>query len=283
MSEYLLYRLGQVIALGLPLKLAYGLAVVISDLRYPFAAADRAVLTANLKAIFPAILPRQLRGITLQVFRNFAKYLVDFFRFPLLDEKFIRQKVHIENLVYLDEALKEGKGVIVVSAHLGNWEMGGAVVGRLGYKIAGVALSHTDKRVNDFFINQRKQQGLEVIPFEHAVRGSLAVLRNNGILALVADRDFTRNGGVEVDFLGRKAILPRGPAALALKTGAVILPVFMLRNTDDSFTLKIERPIRQSDRQTDELGLVYVYKAVIEEYVKRYPEQWYFFRRFWVE
>jgi KDO2-lipid IV(A) lauroyltransferase len=115
------------------------------------------------------------------------------------------------------------------------------------------------------------------------VRGSLAVLRNNGILALVADRDFTRNGGVEVDFLGRKAILPRGPAALALKTGAVILPVFMLRNTDDSFTLKIERPIRQSDRQTDELGLVYVYKAVIEEYVKRYPEQWYFFRRFWVE
>jgi KDO2-lipid IV(A) lauroyltransferase len=283
MFNYILYRIGQFIALHLPLNLAYKIALFISDLRYLFAHKDRRITKENLKVIFPDKSDREIRRIRIKIFRNFAKYLVDFFRFSKLDAQYIKENIRIENIHYIDEALSKGKGAIIVSAHLGNWELGGVVVALLGYPFWAVALPHKYKKIDNFFNYQREIKGMQVIPLGKAVRQSLEVLRENKVLALAGDRDFSEKG-IVLDFFGRSATFPQGPAALALKTGATIIPGFMLRNPDDSFTLRFEKPLQlisTGEKNNDLVKLTEKYKTIFEDYIREYPDQWYVFRRFW--
>ncbi|MCX5714710.1 MAG: lysophospholipid acyltransferase family protein, partial [Candidatus Omnitrophica bacterium] len=223
MFNYILYRIGQFIALTLPLKLGYKISIIISDLHNIFSFKDRRAVRENLKTIFPEKSYREIRLIRRRMSRDFAKYLVDFFRFSKIDRVYLENNVKIENLEYVDQALSKKKGVIILSAHLGNWELGGVILGVLGYPFWVVALAHKNKKVNDFFNFQRESKGVNVIPLGKAVRQCLNVLRANKLLGLVGDRDFTEKGAV-LDFFGKPAIFPEGPAALALSTGALILP-----------------------------------------------------------
>lgn len=291
MLNYLLIRVGQFLALYLPLKVCYCIAILISDLRYLVAAEDRMLVKANLTAIFPDKTEQEINKIRIKMFRNFAKYLVDFFRFSKLDKEYIKNNIKIENIRFVDEALAKGKGAIILTAHLGNWELGGVVMSQLGYPFWAVALPHKYKKLNEFFNKQRDIKGVKVIPFGNAVKQSLTVLKENKVLALAGDRDFTKERGIIVDFLQRRSYLPKGPAAFSLKTGSIIVPGFMLRNADDSFTLRFERPIecsatsKQITNKTNDqelIPLVYQYKKVIEDYIKKYPDQWYMFRQYWI-
>ncbi len=270
--------------MSLPLKAAYAIAALLADLHYLLAFRDRRFVKGNLKVIFPDKDNKFLRTVERQVFRNFAKYLVDFFRFEKLDRAYIKKNVKLENLHYFDQELAKGRGVIVLTAHIGNWELGGVVLAQLGYPRWAVALSHKHKQVDDFFVNQRSRKGVNVIPMGKAVRRCIAEIRNNHMLALVGDRDFTEKD-ILVDLFGKPTHFPEGPAALSLVTGASIVPGFMLRNTDDSFTLRIEKPVEfkpSGDKAKDLKGLISVYRDIFEEYIRNYPEQWYVFRRFWV-
>ncbi len=284
MFNYLLYKAGQFIAFHLPLKIAYKVAIFFSDLHYLFADKDRRAVKENLKAIFPEKSDKEIRRLRIRVFRNFAKYLADFFRFEKLDKEYIKKNIRIENIHYFDEALSRGKGVIVLSAHLGNWELGGVVVALLGYPFWAVALPHKDKRVNDFFNFQRESKGMRVIPLGKAVRMSLNVLKENKVLGLAGDRDFTEDG-IILDFFGKPAFFPEGAAAFSLKTGASIVPGFMIRSKDDTFTLKIEKPLEftpTGNKDKDTRDLIARYKTIFEDYIRRYPDQWYMFRKFWI-
>ncbi len=285
MLNYYIYRFGQFIALNLPLKLVYGIAVFLADLHYFLAFRDRRFVKANLKVIFPEKENKELRKISKMVFRNFAKYLADFFRFEKLNRSYIDKNIKLENLHYFDQALASGKGVVVLTAHLGNWELGGVVLAQLGYPFWAVALSHKNKKVNDFFVSQRAGKGVNVIAMGKAVRSCISEIRNNHMVALVGDRDFTEKG-IVIDFFNKPMHFPEGPAALSLMTGASIIPGFMLRNPDDSFTLRIEKPVEFKpcgDKKKDLADLIKVYKNIIEDYIRKYPDQWYVFRRFWVE
>lgn len=269
------------------------LAVFFSDLHFICANKDRKAVKENLKVIFPEKSNAEIRRIRIMMFRNFAKYLVDFFRFSKLDIEYIHKNIKLENTHYFDETIAKGKGVIALSAHLGNWELGGVVVALLGYPFWEVVLPHKHKGVNNFFNNQRQGKGVKVIPLGRAVRLCLDVFKRNEIVALAGDRDFTESG-IIVDFFGKPAFFPKGPAAFALKTGAIILPAFMVRNPDDTFTLRIEKPIvckslLQAEAQTssslkEEEGMKEIierYKIIFEDYIRRYPDQWYMFRKFW--
>jgi KDO2-lipid IV(A) lauroyltransferase len=283
MFNYIIYRIGQFIALHLPLKIAYKIAIFFSDLHYIFAVGDRRIAKDNLKVIFPQKLDREIKRMRIKMFRNFAKYLVDFFRFSKLDIDYIKRNIKVENIHYIDEVLSKGKGAIIVTAHLGNWELGGVVIALLGYPFWVVALPHKYRKVNDFFNSQRESKGIKVIPLGKAVRQSLDILKENRVLALVGDRNFSEKG-IVLDFFGRPAIFPPGPAALSLKTGAKIILGFMLKNEDDTFTLKFEKPlefISTGDKDNDLIGLTTQYRDIFEDYIRKYPDQWYMFRKFW--
>ncbi len=284
MLNYYIYRTGKFIALALPLKLVYALAVFLADLHYFFAFRDRRFVKANLRRIFPQKSLRDLRKLSRMVFRNFSKYLADFFRFEKLDRQYIDKKIKLENLHHFDSALAKGKGVIVLTAHLGNWELGGVVLALLGYPFWAVALPHKNRKVNAFFDAQRNSKGVKVIATGKAVRSCISEIRNNHMVALVGDRDFTEKG-IVIDFFGLPTYFPEGPAALSLLTGAPIVPGFMLRNADDSFTLRIEKAIEfnpTGDKAKDLKSLVTLYKNIFEDYIRKYPQQWYLFRKFWI-
>jgi len=227
----------------------------------------------------------ELKRIARDVFRNFAKYLVDFFRFSLIDDDYIKKFVKLDGIVNLEEALKRGKGVIMLSAHLGNWELGGYVLGKLGYPINAVVLTHKNKKVNRFFINQRFMGNFKSIEIGAALRGCYKALKGNELLALLGDRNFS-NTGLMTEFFGKRALMPKGPAALALRTGSSILPTYMVREEDDTFRLIFEKPIYPEagpDEESATERLMKRYLSSIEDAVKKRPGQWYVFKYFWEE
>jgi lauroyl/myristoyl acyltransferase len=288
MISYYLYKLGEFLTCVLPLKAAYAVAVFCSDVRFIFADQDRKYTIANLRTIFPQKSLPELRAIRRRMFRNFAKYLVDFFRSPCNTNTYYEKCTCVEGLHYYDEALAKGKGVIVLTAHIGNWEMGGQVIGRNGYEFWVVALPHVSKHVNRFFDKRREAGGMKVIPFGKAARTCLHILKLNKLIGLVGDRDFSHDRGIVVEFLGKPTYLPKGPAALAIATGAAIIPGFMIRNPDDTFTLKIQKPVeakpgQKASNEDDIKEVIGRYKTVIEEFVRMYPDQWFMFRQFWTE
>jgi KDO2-lipid IV(A) lauroyltransferase len=285
MFQYTLYLLGTFLANSLSLKGAYALASFLSTLQYFFSSTDRLAVKNNLESIFPEKSNAEINRLTRLVFINFGKYLADFFRFSKVDKDYIERKVDIQGLENVDEMLKGNKGVIVISAHLGNWELAGIAVGLEGYKIMGVVLPHKDKRVDRFFNNQRMMNKLDVCPVGRAAYCCLESLKANKMIALVADRDFTEHG-VVVDFLNKKALMPKGPAAFHLKTGAPVIAGFLLRNPDDNFKFIFEKPLSFNLNGDKEKDIEIITKActqIIEKYIKQYPEQWFMFRKYWLD
>jgi len=284
MIYYILYRIGQFIALSVPLKISYGIAVLVSDIRLFFNKDDQRQTQENLKAIFPEKSEAEIKKICKTLFRNFAKYLVDFFRFNKLTKEYVEKNIEIRNIQYFEEGLKQGKGVIALTAHIGNWELGGAVAALSGFPLWAVALPHKHKAVDNFFNDQRRMKGVNAIPLNRAVRQCLIRLKENNLLALVGDRDFTQDGLI-LNFFGKKAIFPEGPAAFSLKTGAPIICGFMLRKPNDKFVLEIHKPINfqpSGDKEKDIKDLMRLYIPIFEDYIRKYPEQWYMFKNFWV-
>ena len=285
MISYLLYKTGEFISLYFPLKISYGIAIFCSNLYHLFIKVDRRTVRANLKAIFPDKQLSEIESIRSEMFINFARYLVDFFRFPLLNQANIKNVFRLVNQHYLEQALANGKGAIIVSAHLGNWELGGIGLALAGYPIGVVVLSHQHKRVDEFFNLRRKEKGVIVMPLGNAVKDCLSLLRQNKAIALIGDRTFD-SSAVELDFFGLKSHLPKGPAILSLKTGAPIVLAFTPRCPDGSYQLIFEKAIAfvpSGNRDKDIIELSNRYKTVIENYIKCYPEQWFMFRKFWAK
>lgn len=286
MIQYYLYRLGQFLVQHLPLRLSYKVAGFLSDIHYYLSSRDRRNVKNNLRAILtPPVPGDELARLSRQVFRDFAKYLIDFFYAPgKINKAYIDKHVKITNLEYLPQVLKKGKGAIILTAHVGNWELGGFVISRLGYPLIAVALPHKERSVNNLFNDQRRSQGITIVPNNVAIRECIRGLRNNRLIALVGDRDFNATGDV-MDFFGKKTRIPKGPAAFSLKTGAAIIPAFLTREEDDSFALTLEPPIFPPAKVTEESEKEILEQCVkiIENAVRRHPTQWYMFQKFWID
>ena len=284
MIFYILYKMGRILALNFPLKFSYRAAIALANIHYFLGFRERRAVTENLKTILAKpSRDDELKSTSKDVFRNFAKYLVDFFRFSKITPGYIKGFIRLEGLSNIEDALKYGKGVIILSAHLGNWELGAFVLGTLGYPINAVVLTHRNVKINNFFKNQRAIGKLRSIEFGASLRCCYKALKNNELLALLGDRDFSNNG-LRVIFCGKPVVMPKGPAALSYRTGAAIVPSFITRNGDDTFTFAFEKPIlpgAAGDEDSAIKSIMGEYLPVIESYVKRYPGQWYVFRNFW--
>jgi len=284
MFKFYIYKIGQFLVKRLSLKNAYSFAMFVSDLHYMMSFRDRRAVKNNLKIILNT--NEDVSAQAREVFRNFGKYLVEFFRFANeIDDKFVQEKVKVVNRQYLDEAMFKEKGVIILTAHVGNWELGGLVMGMMGYPILAITLSHKERPVNELFNKQRQSRGIIAVPIKQAVHKCLSALKNNQLVALLADRDFTSSGEM-VKFLSRDVLIPKGAALFAYKTGATILPTFFTRNADDTFSLQFEAPIYPPTlnggqiEQKEMLTLIQQYADVIDKKIRQYPTQWLMFREF---
>lgn len=268
----------------MPRRMAYVFALILADCHYLFSRQDRLSVESNLKKVLRSdhVPAKLVRG----VFRNFGKYLADFFtQTKYLDSDFIANHVHVSNAEFLNEVISRNKGCIVISAHLGNWELAGAVLAKLGYPLSIVALPHQDPRVNAFFNAQREFFGTTVIPTTTAIRRCIEHLKDNRLLAILAERDFTQHG-IPMDFFGFKTIIPKGAALFSLKTGAPIIPAFFIRMPNDDFYIDFMKPIyppqQKKAKYTDEdmMDLMRQYVPAIEDEIRKYPDQWLMFRKY---
>jgi KDO2-lipid IV(A) lauroyltransferase len=292
MIFYLLYRLGFLAANTLSVRDSYRIARMLADGYSALTRDERDAIVSNLKVILGGAAPsdKELEWMAREVFRNFAKYLVDFFRFDKVDRDFMERRVRVEGRDNVNQALEKGKGVILLSAHVGNWELGGFVVARLGYPVSAVVLPHQNKMINDFFTRQRSLSSLIPIETGVSLRACYSVLKNNRLLALLGDRDFSKNGRY-IDFFGRKALIPTGPAALSHRLGAAIVPCFIVWDKDEMYRFWFEEPIFPDQPSQSSLtregedaaieGLMKRYIPSIEACIRRYPTQWYIFKRVW--
>ena len=274
--KYVGYRLAKWLSTILSPAAAFACAERLADLRWRCAADDRAAVETNLSVLLGGELPEQPRFVR-EVFRNFGRYLVEFFTIQRIGQP----QVTVDGYDHLVTALNRRRGVIVLTAHLGNWEVGAALIRRMGHPVAAVALPHADPQMDRLFNRQRQRCGIEVIGLgRDAVRRSLQTLQAGRLLGILGDREFADNG-LPLPFGGGMMTLPKGPALLSLRGRAPIVPTFLMREGSWRFRLCFEPPIWPplSDRGAGSLRmLIRSYAASIERYVKRFPEQWLMFR-----
>ena len=277
------WTLAKFLAVAFPLSFCYKVAEFFADIHYLFALEDRKNIAYNLKIALQIEDKKVINKYAKNIFRNFAKYLIDFLRMSKINKKYILNRIKIEGRENLDKALSSGKGVIILTAHLGNWELGGGVVGRLGYPLNAIALNHKNTKVNDFFLNQRACCNVTVIPIGSHLKRCFNVLRNNELLAIVGDRDFS-SSGIKANFFGKETILPKGPAVFSIKTGAPIVPTMIIRTKDNTHRVIFEEPVLpdvESDKKKRVRNTVEKYILVIEKYIRAFPDQWSVFRKMW--
>lgn len=283
MVKYLGYLLAEAVSRGASRRLAYWLALRTADLYFALDRSARRAVMSNLRQVVASDgrAPERdaVRRLARKTFHNFGKYLVDFFRFSRLTEEEIRSLVAVEGQTHLERAQAEGKGVVLVTGHIGNWELGGAVLAGMGYKLNAVALQHPSAKINEFFQRHRRQRGMAIIPFGHAVSTLIKALKRKECVALLADRDYSKRTDLAWLF-GAPASLPRGPAWLAEKTGAPIMPGFVLRRDDDTFVLRCHEPIAARagiGREEIQQRIC----RVLETEIRANPSQWFMFERVW--
>lgn len=189
----------------------------------------------------------------------------------------------------LDEAIACGNGAILISPHLGNWELGGLGLAQMGYRINVLTFREPDEKVNELRERVRSERGINFIYVDRDDTSPLAVieavnaLRRNEILALLGDRDGSSHT-LEFDFFGRSTQIPVGAAYLALASGAPVIPVFVPLEKGRYATL-MEKPVYFSaghGRHSGAIreGIAQVL-AAFETYIRRYPDQWYNFFDYW--
>lgn len=278
---YYLFSLAKTVVLFLPRSIAYFLAGTLAKAYFFFSKREQEAVVSNLSVIIDD--KKKLRSAACEVFVNFAYYLVDFFRYARFNLSFISKYVTLVGLENLDFALSQKKGIVGLSAHLGNYELGAAILAKLGYPVNVVALPHKEARLNDLFNAQRKMVGVEVIPTGVAIRRCYSLLRHGSEpVMFLGDRDFF-GGGKKVKVFSKQAILPRGFAFFALKSNAYLLPLFCTREEGKRYKFIIEKPIKCGEGgllTEDEIICEYV--KILEKYLRNYPQQWYMFEKYWV-
>ena len=257
-------------------------------LLYP---APKAAVARNLARVLD--LPPDSAPVRRAVWRMFfhlAIYWSDLFRFAQLPAERARAQVvggTLATLEPLQAARAAGERVILMTGHLGNWELGGVLAGQAGLPVSILYVPDAFGDAEHFRSLLRSFGNLEEIPIRPAEPfASLPVLRafaSGRVIALQGDRDFNERG-VRMPFLGAEASFPPGPFHLARMTGAKIWPVFIAYTPDYRFQIELGEPIaveRTEDRQGDVRRALERWVAVLEVAVRRWPTQWYTFYDFW--
>ena len=213
-----------------------------------------------------------------RAWKNFARGVLETTAILHYSKERIIGSVRLQGEEHLQSALAKGKGVLALSAHLGSFTMIGARLAAAGYPFSVIVKHPAAERFARLTDDYRAQIGIHTIPAKprrEAVRGLLKALRENRIVLVIADE--FKSGDVMVDFFGMQLPAPRGPATLALRTGAVTLPMFAIRERDDSLLLTVGAPIAAVEREDLEASVVAttgVYTSHLEAAIRRYPDQW---------
>ncbi|MCK5525505.1 MAG: lysophospholipid acyltransferase family protein [Candidatus Latescibacteria bacterium] len=244
---------------------------------------EREQVREHLSIAFADLSPREIGRLSKEVFVHLGKNAVDMMRMGSSTKQELDRIVSSEGLEHLDRASEEGKGVLLLSGHIGNWELLGAYLAMKGYPLSVVGKSLNNPRLDRLLVAHRERFGLRNIARGKATRQILRALHRGEFVGFLIDQD-TKVEGAFVDFFGRPAYTPTGPVTLSLKLGAPIVPVAIHRERDNTYHLVV-RPrielIRTGDETEDRRINTATCSKILEEFIREYPAQWVWMHRRW--
>jgi KDO2-lipid IV(A) lauroyltransferase len=277
-----LLRAGTWLVSKLPRSLCYAAARLWGEIQFRFDRKRRAALLKNLSFIFPSSTPSERKRMARRAFRIFAMNAVDFLLAPTLSREEILAMVEGRG----DEALDElaGRGFIILSAHLGNWDFAGLWLWAKGVRGKAVAEMIEQDEWFEVFRRYRGREGLEIVPI-NAIPMSLArCLREGGAVILIGDRDLT-GAGFPARFFSGERRFPRGPGALSARLRVPVLPGCVVRKntriTEKKPYLALGFPLIYPENRNEEEMNAEIVKA-LEGMVARFPDQWFVFQDEWL-
>lgn len=270
-----------------PSNIIYAISKYSSSLFMRFSRRYQRKISRNLRIAFGASCDsstvEKISGTLAQnLGLNFAETIVS----ATSKKKALLDSIQVHGIEHLDHALACGKGVIAFSAHIGNFTLIGPKMSASGYAFSMLVKDPRYTGVAEAFHIMQEGQGgkyIYVEPWEKALRQILACLRKNEVVCMLADEKKTKSD-IFVDFFGYPAPTAPGPAVLSLRTGAPLLPVFIVRKDDGLNHIYIEPRLELSlngDRTNDIHTIVASYTKVIEAFIKRYPDQWFWINDRW--
>lgn len=283
--EYMLARLLLGMFGSIPRRIAHPAARVVAWLGFHLALRQRLAGLHNLRMAMPELTDQQRLTILCGSFQNLGRLLVEFSHFHELTKDNISEFVFYDGLENYLEAVRGSRGVIVLTAHFGAWELSSFAHSIYGYPMKFVARPIDNPRVEELIFKYRTMGGNAPIPRQSAGREILKALRQNEAVGILFDQNTTRDEGVFVEFFGIPAATTPAVAAFALRTGAAVVPGFLIWEEKlGKHRLCFDPPLKlieTGDRARDVFENTRLFNKVLESYVRKYPDQWLWIHRRW--
>lgn len=242
---------------------------------------------ADIRNALPEIkTPQERWQIIRKLFEHFGQMAVETLRGGHLPDAYFEEHIQVHQLEVFHRAFEKNKGVIFLTAHLGNWELLQFYSGHHGKPIHVLAQEQKHSKLNDFLTHLRQSRGktIAVSTGMGGLRDFVRALRQNGALGLLGDRAAGKHEGIILPFFEKKTTVPTGAFDLAWRTEAELVPCFMLRGTEREYDLFFETPIEMDRTLPQEEAVKKAaeqYLRILENYIRRYPDQWHWFTKRW--
>lgn len=280
------YALGWAAVRHVPEPVAREAFTVIADRAWQRRGRGVRQLEKNLRRVVgDDVSESTLRDLSRRCMRSYLRYWMESFRLPAMSRERILSGMRITGIDALFKDLDGGRGVIAALPHMGNYDHAGAWMALSGATFTTVAERLKPESLYERFVAYRESLGMEVLPASAGVFETLAQRLEDGrLVCLVADRDLTTSG-VDVDFFGRPARMPAGPAALALRTGAALRPVTLwYEGRDWGVRVHDEVPVpAEGDREAKVRAMTQAVAVRFEDGIAAHPQDWHMLQRVWVE
>ena len=284
-SAGLVIGVGRAVAY-LPLRIAYPIGQALGRLAFVLDRRHRRVACDNLRLAFgQGVTPAEITAMARSHFRSLGRTFVDFCRMVRMSPEHLREVIEFEGLEVLDGPRAKGQGVLYVTGHFGPWEYLPAVSTHFDNEPLAVVARPLDNPYLDRFVNAlRRRWGSRVVDKRAALPDVMDILRSGGKVGILIDQHVSRREGIFVDFFGHPACTTPAPALIALRSGAAVIPVVVLRVARGRLRIlfgKEVSPPRTGQVKEDIAVMTAGMTAALEELIRRCPEQWLWVHRRW--
>ena len=260
-------------------------ASMVAAVAYLVMSQLRRIANRNLTLAFPQQPKEQKLKLIWRVFMNFGRLLVEFSRLPKLNRDNISEVVVYEGFENFSESLRRGKGTLFLTAHFGAWELCPFAHALYGYPMKFVVRPIDNPYLDQLINSYRMMSGNQIIQKRNSLKELLRALKKRESVGILIDQNTTREAGVFVDFFGVPACTTTGLAALALRTGATVIPGVLIWDRDRRrHRLHFEPPveiIQTGDLRSDIIQNTARFNRILEELVQKFPDQWLWVHRRW--
>lgn len=268
----------------IPMSVKRIIAVGMSRLAYHLLHKHKVIAVHNLTRSFPDKSLDEILRIIKESYASFALVFAEFLQIFYLTRDNLHQWVSVRGLEHYEKACLEGKGVLLFTAHYGNWEMGNAALAILSKPPIFIARALDSPFLEEISTSARSKLGIGNLHKDNVVRSILGRLRKGEVIELLIDQNVAAREGVFINFFGRPACATAGIALMALHTGAAVLPIFTTRLPDGKYLTEIGpqvETVNTGNHDQDLLMNTQNYNSVIEDQVRKYPGQWLWLHQRW--